>query len=94
MLIVWQAYALLDTAFHFKTDKSRNFKGIKQFRQLRQDMKSCLKGIATRLKAIIEEMAKAGKAKLKLEGILPLKQFDQVGQFRRSNHSPSSYHQF
>lgn len=80
-----EAYSLLDTAYlslnAVSTDTSTTlseFKNIKQFRQIRQDSKGCLKAISTRLKQINEDLAKRYKGKLRIEGLQPLKQFGEV----------------
>lgn len=75
---IYQAFCLLDVAFALKSSKPGDFKGIKQFKQIRQDSKGSMKAISSRLKALMEDLSRTYKAKNKLEALLPLKQFEQV----------------
>lgn len=73
-----EAYSLMDTAYSLKSSSPGPFQHIKQFRQVRQSAKTSLKGISACLKALVEDMAKSYKGKNKLEGLLQLKQFNQM----------------
>lgn len=79
MISLVQAYCLLDAAFTAKSSNPGDFKGIKQFKQIRQDSKGSMKAISSRLKALNEDLSRKYKARNKLEALLPLKQFEQVG---------------
>lgn len=79
-----EAYSLLDSAYVKlnEADKAAAstsaFKNIKQFRQIRQDSKGCLKAISTRLKQTSEDLGRRYKGKLRVESLQPLKQYEQV----------------
>ncbi|KAK9894143.1 hypothetical protein P389DRAFT_103808 [Cystobasidium minutum MCA 4210] len=78
--IALEAYCLLDTAFSNKSNNPGDFKGIKQFKQIRQDSKGSMKAISSRLKALNEDLSRKYKARNKLEALLPLKQFEEVSE--------------
>lgn len=73
-----QAFALFDTAFQFKNQKEAQFKHIKQFRQLRQDAKTCLKGTSTRLKIMVDELSREYKGKNRTNNLQSLKRYEKV----------------
>lgn len=51
---------------------------MKRLRQVRQEAKSSLKGISSRLKALVEELAKQYKGKQKLENLRSLQHCGEV----------------
>ena len=78
--IALEAYSLLDAAFVAKSANPGAFKGIKQFRQIRQDAKSAMKAISTRLKVMSDDLARRYKGRARLESLLPLLQSEQMGE--------------
>lgn len=78
--IALEAYSLLDAAFVAKSASPGTFKGIKQFRQIRQDAKSAMKAISTRLKVMSDDLARRYKGRERLESLQPMLQPEQVGE--------------
>ncbi|KAL7007235.1 hypothetical protein EMMF5_003074 [Cystobasidiomycetes sp. EMM_F5] len=56
------------------------FKEMKRLRQVRQEAKSSLKGISSRLKALVEELAKQYKGKQKLENLRSLQHCGEIAE--------------